>query len=133
MVPSENPNPLLHTRISDIKEPQLLELLEEIAQVKYMPLSGFQGTTLFNYLTRTQLHPVTSKPENIQAAGYYQGCLLKRRVKDAFGEPMEQLAVQLCRHFGVSEQFIDGKQYYVFLNQILNPKSKLRKPPPFRL
>lgn len=124
---------LLSTRISDIKEPQILELLDEIGRVKHMPLAGFHGSTLFNYLSLTQRHSVTGKPKTIQASGSYQGCLLKRRIKDVCEEPIGKLASQLCRHFGVSEEFIDGKQYYVFINQIMNPKSALRKPATFRL
>lgn len=125
--------PLLHTKLSDIQDPQLRELLQEIAQVKYLSLAKFENGTLFTFLTMTQRHSVTEKPESIQAAGCYSGSPLKRRVKDVLNQPMGELAIQLCRWFRVSDEFIGGSQYYVFLNQIMNPKSKLRKPPPFRL
>lgn len=124
---------MLQTRLEDITDPDVLELLGEIEHVKHLSIQGHQGATLFNYLSLTQRHPITHKPENIQAAGYFNGSILKTPVKKLTGRTVHDLAQHLCAHFQVSEQFIDDKKYYVFLNQIFNPKSKLRKPPPFYL
>src|SRR5258708_5178997 len=123
---------MLLTRLSEITDSQILELLGEIDQVKRMGLGGHQETRLFHFLQLTQIHSVTGKPQNIEAEGCHNWSILKTPIKKLRGTSVETLAVQLCAHFNVSAEFIDDKRYYVFLNQILNPKSKLRKPPPFR-
>ncbi len=88
---------------------------------------------MFSFLTLTQQHYLTKKPEPLKAKSFYKGSLLKTKIKHLHGQPLHDLALELCARFTVSDEFIDDKDYYVFINLIMNPKSALRKPPAFVL
>jgi len=52
------------------------------------------------------------------------------------GTAIDDLVTELCDHFHPNPAevpHIESKTLYVFLNDILNPNSKLRKLPPIRL
>jgi hypothetical protein len=123
----------LFTPISSLAEQQVRDLIDEIRQVKRFSISEPHRTTVFSVMTLTQQHYLTRKPESLKAKNCYKGSLLRTRIKHLHGQPIHDLALELCQHFKVTDEFIDEKEYYVFINQIMNPKSLLRRPPAFFL
>lgn len=90
---------------------------------------------LFQFLSLCQIDVVRMKRAKIQAKNFYKGSLLKTRL-DKIPENADavfELTADLCEHFKVPHELALNRQLYVFLNEIYNPKSMLRKPPPLRL
>lgn len=76
---------------------------------------------------------IHDRKKAIQAANFYRGSSLKTKVGKLPPGQITQVVQELCDLYLVPYEMVVTKTLYVFLNQILNSKSQLRKPPPIRL
>jgi hypothetical protein len=126
---------LLQTPLKDIKEEWMRDLLEELEQVTGLSVAAHGETVLFHFLSLCQMDVVKYKRVKIQAKNFYKGSMLKTRldkIPDS-AETVFDLTADLCEHFHIPHELAMNRQLYVFLNEIYNPKSLLRKLPPIRL
>lgn len=117
---------MLNTRLKDLPAGDLNGLLEELELLKGVPVAGHADVTLLGYLDLCQRDLVRDKREGIQAARFFAGSLLKTKIQKLSNGDTERLVRQLCSHFKVPHEVIINKALYVFLNEILNPRSRMR-------
>ncbi len=122
---------MIHERLKNISNSSIRSMLEELCQVKGYNLMSDSEATVFGILDTCQRDVVRDKREKIDAANFYKGSALKTKV-EKLDKDLYALTEELCSHFGVSHELVVTKTFYVFLNDIYNPKSKIRKPPPLR-
>ena len=124
---------MLHVSIKDIQSESILGMIEELGQVKGCNHGADPSITLFCFLQLCQRDVVRDKKERIDAARFYVGSALKTKV-EKLDDDLYYLTEDLCSHFRVfGHEQVLNKTLYVFLNDIFNPKSKLRKLPPLQL
>ncbi|MEN9849024.1 MAG: hypothetical protein RL368_1764 [Pseudomonadota bacterium] len=126
---------LLQIPLRDIREESVRDLLDELEQVTGLSVEGHGASVLFQFLSLCQLDVVKMKRVKIQAKNFYKPSLLKTRL-DAIppnADAVYDLTIDLCENFKVHHGLALNRQLYVFLNEIYNPKSALRKLPPIRL
>ena len=126
---------LLHTPLRDIHEESIRDMLDELEQVTGLSAKAHGSSVLFQFLSLCQLDVVRMKRAKIQAKNFYKGSLLKTRLDSIpdNADAVFDLTADLCKNFHVHHGLAMNRQLYVFLNEIYNPKSTLRKPPPIRL
>lgn len=123
---------MLHQRLRSISDPGVREILNELESVKGVTVAGHAEHTLFGFLDLCQRDVVTGKKQRIDAAHSYLGSMLRTKV-EKLPPSGSQLVTDLCHHFHVRREMVETKVLYVFLNDVFNPKSRLRKLPPIRV
>ena len=123
---------MLHQRLDCISDPDVRDILEELGSVKGLTVEGHAGHTLFGFLDLCQRDVWADKKQRIDAAHCYRGNILRTKV-EKLPAGGAQLVTALCRHFKVGREMVETKALYMFLNDIFNPKSRLRKLPPIRV
>jgi hypothetical protein len=124
---------MINERIKSLPAGEIRDLLEELEQVTGLSVEHHRDMNVHSFLTLCLRDVIHDKRQTIQAANFYRGSLLKVKVgKIAPGE-VTRLVEELCDLYRVHREMVATKSLYVFINQIMNPKSQLRKPPPIRL
>lgn len=124
---------MINERIKNLPAGQIHELLEELEQVKGLVVEHHRDMNIHSFLMLCQRDVIHDKKETINAAKFYRGSLLKTKVEKLPDGDITQLVDELCALYRVPREMVPTKTLYVFLNQILNAKSQLRKPPPIRI
>lgn len=122
---------MIHQRIQDIQSEGILGLLDELCDSKGFDFTAHRSMSLFEFLSQCQKDYLGDKKERINAANFYKGSALKTKI-EKLEDDLFDMTYDLCQHFRVSHELVTTKTLYVFLNDIFNPKSKLRKPVPIR-
>lgn len=123
---------MLNQRLSEITDPALKDLFEELGQVTGRNPVHHQAFAVFQFIRICQENPRTNNWQAIKAARFFRGSVLKTRVSKADAKVIE-LIQTLCDRFYVSLEQVENQTVYMALNQIMNPRSQLRKPPPISL
>lgn len=124
---------MINDRIQNLPDGEIRDLLDELEQVKGLIVEHHQEMNLHSYLNLCQRDVIRDKKETIQAANFYRDSLLKTKVGKLQPGQITQVVQELCNLYKVHYGLVVTKTLYVFINQIMNPKSQLRKPPPLRL
>lgn len=131
-MPIQPSDELLVTRLSEITDENLTQLLAELGQVTGLSPAAHGSSTLLGYLQLTQLDPITQRARSIDAARFIPGSLLRTAVSKHEGTAVGLLATTLCAGMGFDYEPLTNRKLYVFLNLVLGKKSPLRRPAPFR-
>lgn len=119
---------MLQLNLNSYRNTSIEEWIEGISWGKpHLSFEGHLDFDILNFLLATQRHPITLKKDRIDASGAPNHCLLNTRVEKIEDALVIDLVHSLCDRFGVSEEQVCNRKLYVFLNQILNPSSKVRK------
>lgn len=124
---------MLNDRIQNLPAGEIRNLLDELEQVKGLSVEHHREMNLHSFFVLCQRDVIHDKKEAINAANFYHGSLLKTKVGKLPSGQITQVVQELCDLYRVHHELVVSKTLYVFLNQILNAKSQLRKPPPIRL
>lgn len=124
---------MINERIKTLPPGEIHDLLEELEQVTGLIVAHHGDMNVHSFLTLCQRDLIHDKRQTIQAANFYRGSVLKTKVGKLAPGEIANLVKELCNLHRVPIEMVTAKALYVFLNEILNPKSKLRKPPPIRL
>lgn len=124
---------MINERIKNLPPGEIHDLLEELEQVTGLIVAHHGDMNVHSFLTLCQRDLIHDKRQTIQAVNFYPGSVLKTKVGKLAPGEITNLVKELCDLHRVPLEMVATKTLYVFFNQILNPKSKLRKPPPFRL
>ena len=123
----------MHTRISEVSDESIRSLLTELEQTTGKSVEAHSSMSVFSFLQLCQKDSLGFEKSKIKAKDFYKGSMLKTRVGEIQEDSVYLLAKKLCANFQVHHGLAMNRQLYVFLNEIFNPKSQLRKPPPLRL
>ena len=124
---------MLNDRIQNLPDGEIQSLLDELEQVKGLSVEDHGEMNLHSFLVLCQRDVIHDKKETINAANFYPGSFLKTKVGKLPPGQITHVVQELCDLYRVHHGLVVTKTLYVFLNQILNAKSQLRKPPPIRL
>ena len=123
---------MLNERLKNISDPEIVGVIEELSQVTGLTAAGHAEFTLLNFLMLCRRNIWSDKRQRIDAANFYTGSMLKTKVQK-LPPSIRGLVEALCINFKISSQTIETKTLYVFINDILNPNSKIRRKPPLFL
>lgn len=124
---------MINDGIQNLPDGEIRDLLDELEQVKGLIIEHHLEMSLHSFLVLCQRDVIHHKKEAIQAANFYRGSSLKTKVGKLPPGQITQLVQELCDLYEVPYEMVVTKTLYVFLNQVLNAKSQLRKPRPIRL